>query len=389
MAHAAILGPRALAGSVLWLVCVCVVSPQAAFTRARLNAMALSPEDRYDQLVEQGKKAEAQGNADEAITRFEEALKSRPQSAFLQTKLAALYFNRKDFDRTLEYCDRLLAANPRDSAAAKLAGMASYRLNRFEPAAKYLQQALAARSNDAQLHYWLGMTLYSLQDARHALDEFYRARIYDPKDIEVLYMIGKIHWEMCRQAWEEMVKVDPDSARAKQMVAEQDEIRNLYPEAIAKYQEIIKQQPNAPGFHYALGKLYLHIAKVAEAEEAFRAELKLDPRSPLPYYGLADVAFQRRDLSVALKNATRAIEEKPDFGDAYVLLGRIELNMGEKQKAMGTLEHAAGLSPSDPSLFYMLGRVYSDLGKRELAAKALTTYEQLKEEQEKENRAAR
>ncbi|HEV2382891.1 MAG TPA: tetratricopeptide repeat protein [Terriglobia bacterium] len=346
-------------------------------------------QDRYEQLVEQGKQAEAAGKGDEAIARYQEALKIKAGSPLLQTRLATIYFNRKDFEKTLDYCDRVLAANPRDPAAAKLAGMAAYQMNRFEQAAKYLRTALATRSNDAQLHYWLGMTLYALSDARQALDEFYRARLYNPKDIEVLYMIGRIHWQMSTQAWEEMVKVDPDSVRVKQMVAEQDEVRNLYAEAIAKYKEIIQQQPEMPGVHYELGKLCLHIEKFAEAEEAFQGELKLNPHSPLAYYGLAEVAFQRQDLPVALENANRAIKENPDYGDAYVLLGRIESNMGDKQKAVEVLERATVLSPSDPSPFYMLGHLYTDLGKSELAAKAVATYQQLQDEQEKEKRVAR
>ena len=72
-----------------------------------------------------------------------------------------------------------------------------------------------------------------------------------------------------------------------------------------------------------------------------------------------------------------------------MLLGRIELGMGDKQKAMETLEHAATLSPSDASLYYVLGRVYTDLGKRDLAAKAYATYQQLKGEQERESQVAR
>jgi tetratricopeptide (TPR) repeat protein len=254
---------------------------------------ATGTDSHFSQLVQQGKDAEAAGNLDEAIARYQEALKISPSSPLPQTKLAAIYFNRKDFEQALAYCEHVLAANPRDATAAGLAGMAAYQLNRYTPAAKYLQTALAVQSHDSQLHYWLGMTLYALLDARHALDEFYRARLYNPKDTEVLYMIGKIHWEMCRQAWEEMVRVDPDSVRVKQMVAEQDEIKNLYPEAIAKYQEIIQQQPNGPGFHYALGKLYLHITKFPEAEEAFQAELKLDPHSAWEI-----TAWQKLPLSV-------------------------------------------------------------------------------------------
>jgi tetratricopeptide (TPR) repeat protein len=344
---------------------------------------------RYDVLVQTAAAAESAGKRDQAIAALEKALTLKPSSALVEIKLANLYSSRKEFEKSLEYSSRALTAEPRNVDALRLAGMAAGALNKPDVAAKYFRQAVAIKGTDPELHYRLGMSLYSLRDARHALDEFYRARLYDPKDAENLYMIGKIHWEMCRQVWEEMVRVDPNSVRVKQMVAEQDEIRNLYPEAIAKYQEIIRQEPAALGFNYALGKLYLHIAKIDEAEQAFQAELKLDPNSPLAYYGLAQAALERQNLPLALATANRAIQVKPDFGDAYILLGRIELGMGDKQKAIELLEHAAILSPSDPSLFYMLGRAYTDLGKRDSAARALSTYQKLKGEQEKEIQVAR
>jgi tetratricopeptide (TPR) repeat protein len=368
------------------IVCACLLHGLVAANN--LTAGQGADAGRLDALLQQGEQAETADRWDQALVSYQQALRLNPNSASAETKLAGVYYHRKEFDKALDYSGRALAAEPRNWEAAKLAGLAAFDLNRPDSAAKYFQQAIAVKSNDAESHYWLGMSLYSLRDARHALDEFYRARLYSPKDVEDLYMIGKIHWEMCRQAWEEMVRVDPDSIRVKQMVAEQEELRNLYPEAIAKYQEIIQQNPEAPGFHYALGKLYLHIAKFDDAAKAFQGELKLDSHNPLAYYGLGEVAFEQRNLTTALDDANSAIREKPDFGDAYVLRGRIEMNMGDKQRAMETLEHAAILSPSDPSLFYMLGRIYDDLGKHDLAAKAIATYQQLKNEQEREIQVA-
>ncbi len=373
--------------SILAVLCLC--SLQVLVAAGNLRAEHTHLDELYERLVQQGKEAEETGNWDRAIGSFEEALRLKPKSGFLQTKVAALYFNRKDYQRTLDYCNGALASDPRNPDAAKLAGKAAYALNKFDVAIRYFEKAIAARSTDAELHYGLGMALYASRDARRALDELYRARLYNGKDIEVLYMIGKIHWEMCQQAWEEMVRVDPNSFRVKQMVAEKDVSSNLFPEAIAKYEAIIKADPHAPGFHDALGKVYLHVGKLAQAEEAFRAELKLDPHSFTSYYGLADISFQRQDFAVALEDVTRSIQEKPDFGDAYVLLGRIEWHLGDRQKAVETLEHATGLSPSDASLYYMLAHFYEVLGKPDSAAKAIKTYQDLKGEQEKEYDAGR
>ena len=64
--------------------------------------------DRYSQLMEQGKQAEAAGKSDEAIARYQEALRIKPGSALVQTRLAEVYFNRKDFEKAFEYWDRVL-----------------------------------------------------------------------------------------------------------------------------------------------------------------------------------------------------------------------------------------------------------------------------------------
>ncbi len=374
--------------SILVVFCLCFLPFLVVDSNLRAQQSA-GEEERYERLVRRGKEAEATRDWNQAVGSFEEALRLRPKSISLQTKVAALYFDRKNYEKTLDHCTRALASDPENGDAAKLAGMAAYRLNKFDVARRYLEKAIAVRRNDAELHYWLGMTLYAAHDARHALDELYRARAYNGKDTEVLYMIGKIHWEMSRQAWEEMLRVDPNSFRVKEMVAENDVSANLFPEAIEKYQTIIRQKPDAQGVHDALGKLYLHVGKLTEAEDAFRTELKLNPHSSTSYYGLADIAFQRQDLAAALENVTRAIQEKPDFGDAYGLLGRVDWHLGDKQKAVEMLEHATSLAPSNASLYYMLGHYYEALGKRALAAKAIRTYNDLKSEQEKEYDAGR
>jgi tetratricopeptide (TPR) repeat protein len=341
----------------------------------------------YEQLIQEGKKAEMAGNLDQALASFESALKLKPKSTELEWKVAEIHLNRKEFEKALKYSERVLTVEPLNPDATRIAGFSAYALNKPELAVQYFKKAVAVYAKDQELHYWLGMALYSSHDARLALDELYRARLLDGKNTEVLYMIGKIHWEMCQQAWEEMVRVDPNSVRVKQVIAQRDEQSNLYVEAIEKYGAIIRQQPDTPGFHDALGRLYLHVGKFAEAEGAFRKELSLDRHSFTSYYGLADLAFRREDYASALENVTQAIQERADFGDPYVLLGRIQWHQGDRQKAVETLEHARRLSPADASLYYLLAHYYESLGRREDAGNALQTYRNLKGEQEKENEA--
>jgi len=156
--------------SILVVFCLCFLPFLVVDSNLRAQQSA-GEEERYERLVRRGKEAEATRDWNQAVGSFEEALRLRPKSISLQTKVAALYFDRKNYEKTLDHCTRALASDPENGDAAKLAGMAAYRLNKFDVARRYLEKAIAVRRNDAELHYWLGMTLYAAHDARHALDE--------------------------------------------------------------------------------------------------------------------------------------------------------------------------------------------------------------------------
>jgi cytochrome c-type biogenesis protein CcmH/NrfG len=89
-----------------------------------------------------------------------------------------------------------------------------------------------------------------------------------------------------------------------------------------------------------------------------------------------------------LENANRAVQEKADFGKACVLLGRVYLQRGDKRMALEALQQATRLLPSDPSPYYMLARLYADLGAPAMAEKARKTFESLMSEQQKESELA-
>jgi tetratricopeptide (TPR) repeat protein len=60
----------------------------------------------------------------------------------------------------------------------------------------------------------------------------------------------------------------------------------------------------------------------------------------------------------AFEALQKAIEINPAATDAYELLAFYFIVMGQKQKAMETMEHAIQLDPLSPTLNYFLGNVY-------------------------------
>ena len=76
--------------------------------------------------------------------------------------------------------------------------------------------------------------------------------------------------------------------------------------------------------------------------------VKLSPRNPYAYYNLARAQAFGNDLSSALINYSKAIELKPDLGEAYFNRGLIHMQLGDKEKGTTDLSKAGelGILPS-------------------------------------------
>lgn len=327
--------------------------------------------------IRQAEKAEKSGNWDEALKGYMEALKFKPRSTTLAAKIGAIYYNRHDYERALTYLQDALKISPRNFEATKFAGIAAYRLNKFAAAVPLLEKAALLRANDPGVHYWLGVAYYAQGNPGKAVDELRESLRYNQKDIETLYMLGKIQWELSQRAWQEMREIDPDSYRVHQLMAEYYANKGNLPEAIEQYKLILKKAPDIPGFRASLGDLYLRTGQDRDAEEQFHDELKIDGHSFVAYYGLAKLAFQQLRYQDSVEDASWAIREKPEFGEAYLLLGNVYSRMGEYRRAVEALENAAHILPADPSPHYLLMQIYTKLGETELADKEKEAFERL------------
>jgi tetratricopeptide (TPR) repeat protein len=348
-----------------------------------------SSDPTYNGFIQRGQEAKEAGKWRESVEDFQRALQLEPGCALIRTELGGLYYTQKDYARALSYFEDELAIDPQDFYAAKFGGISAYWLNKYAKAIDLLVRAKTIRENDARVYYWLGECYFTTGNLPKALAELNFAQGYDPRDIEILYLLGKIHWQLSQQAWDSMEKIDPASYRVEQMMAESYVASGRYPDAVKEYETIIKQKPHMPGFHEALGKVYLRIRDLPNAERQFHEELNVDPHSYPSYCELAEVMFRRQNLPAALNDAKKAIAERPDYGEGYEVLGKIYLQLGRKREALGALEQAARLLPSEPSPYYMLAQVYAESGQAELAKQARKRYQDLVAAEKKESLSGR
>ncbi|MCX6152085.1 MAG: tetratricopeptide repeat protein [Ignavibacteriales bacterium] len=111
--------------------------------------------------------------------------------------------------------------------------------------------------------------------------------------------------------------------------------------ALEKYQEAIKKDPNYPSAFLNSGLAFLRLGKDKEAIDNFRKVLELEPNNKTAYRNLGIAYANLLDFDNAILNLEKALEINPldsalynDLGNAYLNSGKYELSITQYKKAL-------------------------------------------------------
>jgi tetratricopeptide (TPR) repeat protein len=194
------------------------------------------------------------------------------------------------------------------------------------PTLRQLKQAVTANPQDPQARYALGVKYESLGETKKAMGEYQKTLSLKPDDEQALYRLGRLTGELgdsdqAIKILKQAVKLNPKFSEARtQLAAEYNRqgtalmaqgrleaaqealeagiqanggpaasaaLRNnlgcLYvrqnrlDQAVGAFQEVLRQNPNAPQAHYNLGLIYYTQGNYQAASVEFYALKGLDP----------------------------------------------------------------------------------------------------------------
>lgn len=110
---------------------------------------------------------------------------------------------------------------PQDAEKLNRSATQAYQAERYEEAARLFKQAVEADPTNSG--YWtnLGVAHSAAGDDSQALAAYRRATELNPNEISAFLFMGQLHLEResyteAREAWEQVVRIDPDSAEAEE-----------------------------------------------------------------------------------------------------------------------------------------------------------------------------
>ena len=247
-----------------------------------------------------GKSAEIEGRYDEAIYAYKQALVCDRLAGHVMRSLAGLLVKTGQREQAVEWVNRLIALNPKDSEA----------------------RALLAN-------------LYSIMERYGEAAEMYEAILVDdPQNFNVRLLLGGLYarmhdYEKARQVLEKLAEINPDSYA---------------------------------GYYY-LAKLYQEMRLFEKASEAFDKALALN-WSPMLAYEAAELYEQEKRYPEAIAIYKRIIEEDPSDERARSFLANVYFRQGEVDKALKEMEDLRDISTNPAKVELAICRILLDAGKR-------------------------
>ena len=353
-----------------------------------VSTNAQSNDDVAAQLAQEGRQALAAGRNAEAQTIFEKLSNLEPSVAEIHATLAAICFKLKNYEEALSEASTAQKLKPSLPRLDSLIGLSLSELGRFNEALPKLEKAFKEPS-DTMTQRMCGLQLLRAytglnRDADAVEAALALNRLY-PDDPEVLYHTGRIYGNYAYITMEKLHDKAPGSIWMLQAQGEANESQKNYAAAIIAFNHVLVLDPNRPGIHYRLGRVYLgryrDEQKAEDRESAmreFKAELAIDPRNGNAAYEIANQEAQTGDLDGAKADYEKVLKIYPDFQEALVGLAGVYLQTGKATDAVPLLETATKLRPDDQVAWYRLAQAERAAGNKMAQESAMAEFKKLR-----------
>jgi tetratricopeptide (TPR) repeat protein len=177
-----------------------------------------------------------------------------------------------------------------------------------------------------------------------------------------------------QQAYESAL-LHPGDAEASGKLGMVLDLYNRLDEGAACYQRAHSLDSRAFKWLYYLGMLLAKQKRSAEAAEAFREALRLEPAYAPARPKLAENLLAAGKLDESQQVYSAIVKEFPNSAEAHYGLGRIAVFRGELAEARASFRRACELFPPYGAAHYSLAQVERKLGEDADAAEQIKLYE--------------
>jgi tetratricopeptide (TPR) repeat protein len=235
-----------------------------------------------------------------------------------RVRLATGLIAKRDYPSAIRELRRALELQPDLAEAHGLLGQALLAQGYSAEAIPHLERA---RKIDL-----LGIALAQEHRTPEAIEKLVVALEAHPDDPDLLFYLGKVSGQLLQRSFDRLIRSQPDSPRAHQLMAETYTAQRQFEPAEREYRKALELRPDLRGVRLAIGMIKLNAGNLDDAEKEFRAETALSPGDGEAAWRLGSVLLQKGRSREALAELQRSDRLRPrmietlfDLGKAYSL----------------------------------------------------------------------
>jgi tetratricopeptide (TPR) repeat protein len=342
-----------------------------------LTATAADGQSDKETLLEQARKSEKNGDYKAAEQAYLQALAVSPGDPETLKRFGVLRQTELKFAESIQNFKQVLDHDPHYAEVNFFLGVSYFGQSDLVQAIRSFEQELATARPHPRCRYYLALALQSAGRVDEAIAQLDRAVEENPKNLDVLYQLARIHKNASLQAIEKLKAQDLDSFQLHALMGELHADEERYPEAIKEYQAALAKRPDATGIHYAIGVAYWAQHQLDAAKKEFIESLKESPSDALTNLYLGDIAVHEEHFAEALEYLLVAQKGQPEMAQVHLLLGKSYRGLHQPEKAKEEFLAAIRLDPTAAQPHYLLAQIYRELHDQQSSAGELAEFEKL------------
>jgi len=274
---------------------------------------AANPQETPENLHGRAQEAQRRGDYRAAAEIYQAILKLKPHFAEVHANLGLMHHLLGEYAAAISAFQAALREKPHLFVPNLFLGLDLLQVQKPHEAVPYLERAHELNPRDEQAVLGLGRAytkLRNLQKARASYDEAVRL---NPRNPDAWFGLGLTYVSLEEADVVRLAKGHLDSPYFQALGAQSLVQQGHLNDGIRKYRKLVGSQSGPPSLRADLGFALLQQGEATDAEREFQVELRDHPGCLTARLGLARVAAERGDMTVALGELSQLWQTDRDF----------------------------------------------------------------------------
>lgn len=313
------------------------------------------------------------GEGNKALAEFAAISKDHPKDVKTKEDYIRLLLANRKSDEAGRLNDTILKDNPRDTGAQIIRATMLNSQGKFDEATGILESALKDAPENAYGHYQLGLAMARTGNLTRAEQEWREAAKLAPQINDVQFALAQVarmkgDAQLLRDVAEQFIQNRPADPRGYIMRAESEGKAKNISVIQADLERAIQVAPESPLGYLAMGDFWRNQKKNTEqARQYYEKALDRDPGFFEPLAALAAMFMRDNQNARALQRVQAQAEKVPNSDQLYMLLGGLQVANKDLTSAEKSLQRAIQLNPDNSDAFALLSKIEMALGQGDRA----------------------